>query len=82
LYLRGSIYRFTLWGLLWLILRNSLPKRADWLAGLLSMLAHTYSNFDDLFLRSPLVALGMGAALALFWGLPPLILARRCGDER
>lgn len=75
------MYRFALWGFLWLVLRNPLPKQAVWLAGLLSMLVHTYSHFDDLFLQSPLAALGMGAVLALFWGLPPLILARRRGLE-
>lgn len=76
-----AIYRFALWGLLWLLLRRSLPAQAVWLAGLLAMLAHTYSHFDDLFLQSPLIALGMGAVLAVFWGLPPLILARRRGLE-
>jgi hypothetical protein len=75
------IYRFALWGLLWLILRNSLPEKAVWLSGLLAMLAHNYSHFDDLFLQSPLAALGMGVALALLWGLPPLLLARRRGLE-
>ena len=75
------IYRFALWGLLWLLLRNSLPKQSVLLAGLISMLVHNYSHFDDLFLQSPLAALGMGAALALFWGLPPLILAHRRGLE-
>ena len=75
------IYRFALWGLLWLILQRSLPQQAIWLAGLLAMLTHTYSHFDDLFIQSPLTALGMGAALALLWGLPPLILARRRGLE-
>lgn len=75
------IYRFALWRLLWLLLRNSLPKQAVWLAGLISMLVHNYSHFDDLFLQSPLAALGMGAVLALFWGSPPLILARRRGLE-
>lgn len=75
------IYRFTLWGLLWLALRKSLPKQSVWLAGLLSMLAHNYSHLDDLFRQSPLTALGMGAVLALFWGLPPLILAHRRGLE-
>ncbi len=44
------IYRFTLWGLLWLMLKNSMPDQAVWLAGLLSMLVHNYSHFDDLFL--------------------------------
>jgi hypothetical protein len=75
------VYRFALWGLLWRILRNSLPQHATWLAGLLAMLVHNYSHFDELFLQSPLVALGMGAVLALVWGLPPLILARRRGLE-
>lgn len=75
------VYRFALWGLLWLVLRNTLPKQAVWLAGLLAMLVHNYSHFDDLFIQSPLAALGMGAALALLWGLPPLLLARRRGLE-
>lgn len=75
------IYRFALWGLLWLVLRHKQPVHAGWLAGLVSMLVHNYSHFDDLFLQSPLAALGMGAVLALFWGLPPLILARRRGLE-
>lgn len=75
------IYRFALWGLLWLVLRDSLPRQSVWLAGLLAMFVHNYSHFDDLFLQSPLMAFGMGAVLALFWGLPPLILARRRGLE-
>lgn len=75
------MYRFAFWGLLWMMLRNSLPKQAIWLAGLISILVHNYSHFDDLFLQSPLVALVMGAILALFWGLPPLFLARRRGLE-
>lgn len=79
--LEEVIYRFALWGLLWLMLRNLWPKQAVWLAGLISLLVHNYSHFDDLFLHAPLVALGMGALLALFWGLPPLILARRRGLE-
>jgi hypothetical protein len=74
-------YRFALWGLLWLMLRNSLPKQAVWLAGLMAMLVHSYSHFDDLFLQSPLTTLGMGAILSLFWGLPLLLLARRRGLE-
>ncbi len=75
------IYRFALWGLLWLVLRNSLSQKANWLSGLLAMLVHNYSHFDDLFIQSPLMALGMGAILALAWGLPPLLLARRRGLE-
>ncbi|MBK8990024.1 MAG: hypothetical protein IPM39_28845 [Chloroflexi bacterium] len=76
-----AIYRFALWGLLWLLLRQSLPGQAVWLAGLLAMLVHNYSHFDDLFIQSPWAALGMGAVLALVWGAPPLILARRRGLE-
>ena len=75
------IYRFALWGLLWMVLQKTLPDKTVWLAGLLSMLVHNYAHFDDLFLQSPLTALGMGAVLALFWGIPPLILARRQGLE-
>jgi hypothetical protein len=76
-----AIYRFALWGLLWLALRKTLPAQAAWLAGGLAMLVHNYAHFDDLFLQSPLTALGMGAVMALFWGLPPLLLARRQGLE-
>lgn len=75
------IYRFALWGLLWLVLRNAIPQQVDWVSGLLAMLVHNYAHFDELFLQSPLSALGMGAVLALLWGLPPLVLARRRGLE-
>lgn len=75
------IYRFTLWGLLWLALRNDLPTHAVWAAGLLATLIHGYAHFDDLFLQSPLMGLGMGAALIALWGVPPLLLARRRGIE-
>lgn len=75
------IYRFALWGLLWLVLRNSLPTQAAWLAGLVATLVHSYAHFDGLFMQSLLVALGMGAALTLLWGLPLLLLARRRGIE-
>jgi hypothetical protein len=75
------IYRFALWGLLWLALRKSLPKQANWLTGLLSMLVHTYSHYDELFLQAPSAALGMGVAMALLWGLPLILLARRRGLE-
>jgi len=75
------IYRFALWGLLWLFLRHALPEKAIWISGLLAMLVHNYSHFDDLFIQSPITALGMGAILALFWGVPPMILARRKGIE-
>ncbi len=75
------IYRFALWGLLWLILRGPFQKQAAWLAGLLAMLIHNYAHFDDLLIQAPWLALGMGAVMALIWGLPPLILARRRGLE-
>jgi len=79
--LEEVLYRFALWGLLWLVLRDARLRQADWLSGLLAKLVHNYSHFDDLFLQSPLVALGMGTILAIFWGLPPLFLARRRGVE-
>ncbi len=71
------IYRFAFLGLLWLALSGSQPKRAGWLAGLLALLVHNFSHFDDLFVQAPLVALGMGLVMALLWGLPPTLLALR-----
>ena len=75
------IYRFALWGLLWLVLRSSLGARSAFLAGLLATLIHAYSHLDMLFVQAPLAALGMGLVMVLFWGLPPLLLARRQGLE-
>jgi hypothetical protein len=75
------IYRFALWGLLWLALRQSLPERSVALAGLLATLVHTFSHFDALFVQAPLAALGMGLAMSLLWGLPLFFLARRRGLE-
>ena len=75
------VFRFALWGLLWLILKNTLPKQSAWISGVLSMLVHNFAHFDDLFLQSPLTALGMGLVMALFWGIPPLLLAKRRGLE-
>jgi hypothetical protein len=75
------IYRFALWGLLWLILRNSMLDRAVWASGMLAMLIHNYSHFDDLFVQSPLVALSMGLVVAIVWGLPEMLLARYKGLE-
>ncbi len=75
------IFRFALWGLLWLALRPSLPERAALLAGVLATLVHAFAHLDDLFIQAPLVALGMGLGMALVWGLPPLVLARRRGLE-
>ena len=75
------LFRFALWSLLWVILNKSIPEKAIWLSGVLSMLVHNYQHFDDLFLQSPLIAIGMGAVMALLWGIPPLILAHRRGLE-
>jgi hypothetical protein len=71
------IYRFALLGLLWLALRTSLPDQASWLAGLLALLVHNFSHYDELFVQAPLVALGMGALTGLVWGLPMTVLALR-----
>lgn len=75
------IYRFALWGLLWLVLRKKLPSQAALLAGLLVTLVHNYIHFDDLFTQSPLMAIGMGTIMAILWGLPELVLARKRGLE-
>ena len=71
------IYRFAFLGLLWLILRRSIPEQAPWLSGVLALLVHNFAHFDDLFLQAPLIALGMGSVMAVVWGLPPTILALR-----
>jgi hypothetical protein len=71
------IYRFALLGLLWLALHKTIPQHAAWLAGLLALLVHSFMHFDDLFLQAPLVALGMGLAMAVIWGLPLTILVLR-----
>jgi hypothetical protein len=71
------VYRFALWGLLWLMLRRSLPQRAVSAAGLLALLMHTYVHFDALLAEAPLVALGMGLVMSLLWGLPLALLAHR-----
>jgi hypothetical protein len=75
------LYRFAIWGLLWLALRKSMPERAVWASGILATLVHAYIHMDESFLQAPLVALGMGFVMALIWGLPLLILARRRGLE-
>ena len=75
------IYRFALWGLLWLILQWSIPDKAIWLSGALTLLIHNYAHFDELFVQSPLIAIGMGLVLALIWGLPPTWLAKHRGME-
>ena len=41
------------------------------------MLVHTYAHYDDLFVSQPIVALIMGAALAVIWGMPMTVLAVR-----
>ena len=71
------VYRFALWGLLWLMLRRSLPNQAVSTAGLLTLLIHNYAHFDALLAEAPLVALGMGLGMSLVWGLPLTLLAHR-----
>lgn len=75
------IYRFALWGLLWMILRRSMPGQAVWISGALALLIHNYAHFDDLFMQSPLAALGMGLVVMILWGLPETLLARFRGLE-
>lgn len=75
------IYRFAMWGLLWQWLKSTELKNAAWITGIIAMLIHNFSHFDDLFLEAPFVALGIGAIMALLWGIPPVILARRRGLE-
>lgn len=75
------VYRLAMWGLLWVVLNKSIPEKSVWLSGLLSMLVHNYQHFDDLFLQSPIMAIGMGLVMAIFWGIPPMVLARRRGLE-
>lgn len=73
------LYRLALLGLLWLVLRRSWPSRqAAWLAGLLSLLVHTYgAHYSDEFLTAPVATLTMGAAMGLIWGVPLTVLALR-----
>lgn len=71
------VYRFGTWGLLWLMLRRSLPQQAASVAGLLALLIHNYAHFDALLAEAPLAALGMGLVMGVIWGLPPFFLARR-----
>jgi hypothetical protein len=71
------VYRFAFLGLIWMLIRRSMPGSAGWLAGLLALFAHNFMHFDDLWLQAPLTALGMGLVMALIWGLPPTILALR-----
>lgn len=75
------VYRFALWGLLWMILKDSMGDKAAWYSGVLSMLTHNYSHYDALFVQSPLSALGIGLVVLIVWGLPPTLLARYKGLE-
>ena len=71
------VYRFAFLGLMWMLIRRSVPGSAGWLAGLLALFAHNFMHFDDLWLQAPLTALGMGLVMALIWGVPPTVLALR-----
>src|SRR5688572_2929531 len=75
------VYRFAFLSLLWLALRKSLPNQAAWPAALLAMLVHNYMHYDELFAQAPLVALGMGSAVLVLWGLPLTYLILRRGLE-
>lgn len=75
------VYRFAFLSLLWLALHKSLPNQAGWLSALLAMLVHNYMHYDELFLQAPLMALGMGLAVLVLWGLPLTYLALRRGLE-
>lgn len=66
-----AVYRFALFGLLWLCLRGALPTTSIVWAGCLSTAIHAFAHVDDLMCQSPLMALGMGTALAVIWGAPP-----------
>ena len=72
-----AVYRFALLGMIWWVLRPSMPGQAAWWAGILTLLAHNFMHFDDLWLTAPWMAAGMGAVMALVWGLPPTLLALR-----
>lgn len=76
-----AVYRFALWGLLWLGLTRSLPNTAIAWAGGLATAIHAFAHVDDLMRQAPLIALGLGTALAVVWGTLPAWLARRRGLE-
>ncbi|HRE25552.1 MAG TPA: CPBP family glutamic-type intramembrane protease, partial [Anaerolineales bacterium] len=76
-----AVYRFALWGLLWLSLKRSLPITAIAWAGGLATAIHAFAHVDDLMRQAPLIALGLGTALAVVWGALPAWLARRSGLE-
>ena len=71
------VYRFAFLGLMWMLIRRSMPQSAGWLGGWLALFVHNFMHFDDLWLQAPLTALGMGLVMALIWGLPPTIFALR-----
>ncbi len=75
------VFRFALWGLCWLALSDSLPAQSARLSGLITLFVHSYAHFSDEFVDSPLLALTVGMAIAVVWGLPPYILARHKGLE-
>ncbi len=70
-----AVYRFALLGLIWRVLRPSLQGQAAFWAGILALVGHNFMHFDDLWLTAPWMAVGMGAVMALLWGLPPTLLA-------
>lgn len=72
------VFRFAALGIIWLMLRNSFPAtQAASIAAFFALLVHNFSHFTELFMDAPWLALGMGTATALIWGLPLTILALR-----
>lgn len=69
------VYRFALLGIVWLALRPFWGKKAAWLAGVFTLLLHSYAHYGHLLLEQPLVYLGFGAVLAVVWGVPLTFLA-------
>lgn len=71
------VYRFALLGIVWLLLRPTWGRHAAWLAGLATLLVHTFAHNGDLLVADPLAYLAFGAVLAVVWGVPLTVLALR-----
>jgi hypothetical protein len=72
-----AFYRLALLSFLWVVLQLAWPRHATLLAATLSLLVHNYSHFGPLLHERPLFALGYGALVGLFFGLPMTALAVR-----
>ncbi|WBW95641.1 CPBP family glutamic-type intramembrane protease [Oceanirhabdus sp. W0125-5] len=69
------VYRFTLIGILWLVLRRAYPKHSVVISGVIATLVHNYAHFNSLFYEKPIFALAYGGIICLLFGVPMLILA-------